>query len=219
MSYHARYRGRDLRSRIALEAARLLAEQGASTLQQAKLKAAMRLGAPDARQLPSNQDVELALAEYQQLFYADETAARLRVLRSTAVKALRLLAAFSPRAVGAVVTGIVAESSVVGIHAYTDTPEDIPMCLSEAGIPFDLGERRWRSGRDSAGEPLPMVSFFAGDVPIEVLILPERARRHPPLTGGDGRPVPRIDLSALESLLNSASTAAAPVDADGDDTD
>lgn len=196
-----RIRGRDLRGRIAQEAARILAERGAANLQQAKLKAASRLGVEDARQMPSNQDVEAALAEYQRLFHADETEARLRQLRETASKAMALLAEFSPRATGAVATGVVTESSVVSLQVFADAPEEVLWKLQDAGIPHDQSERRWRPTRDAPAEFIPVVSFLAGDTPLELTVLPHRALRHPASFGADGRPQPRLDPAGLAALI------------------
>jgi hypothetical protein len=202
LASHARARARDLRDRVAREAARLLAEGGAANLQQAKLKAAERLGVAEARLLPSNQDVEQALLEYQRLFQPDSIETRLTRLRETAVSAMRLLAEYSPRAVGPVVTGVMTEQAGVCLHLYCDTPEEVRLKLDDTGIPHELSERRWRqAGREQAQEWVPVLSFIAGEVPVELVVLPERARRQPPPAGGDGRALVRMDREALEQAL------------------
>jgi len=202
LANHARARARDLRDRIAREAARLLAEGGAAGLHQAKLKAAERLGVAEARLLPSNQDGEQALLEYQRLFQPDLGAERLPLLRQTALRAMRLLSAFSPRAFGAVVSGVMTEEAAVCLHLYSDSPEEVRLTLDEAGIPHEISERRWRpGGRETEHEWVPLLSFIAGDVPVELTILPERARRQPPPQGADGRALARMDREALERML------------------
>lgn len=214
MTSHARSRARDLRERIAREAARLLAEGEAGSLQQAKLKAADRLGAGEARLLPSNQDVEQALGEYQRLFQPEAQGVWLARLRETAVRAMRLLADFTPRAFGPAVTAVMTEDAAVCLHLYCDAPEEVRLRLEDAGIPHTIEERRWRtSAREGAQEWVPMLGFIAGEVAVELTILPERARRHPPPTSAEGRPMPRMDLAAMEkALAESAATASAPSD-------
>lgn len=208
MTSHARARARDLRERIAREAARLLAEGDAGNLQQAKLKAADRLGAAEARLLPSNHDVEQALCEYQRLFQPEAPGVRLAQLRETAVRAMRLLSDYAPRAHGPAVSGVLTEDAAVCLHLYCDAPEELRLRLEEAGIPHTLSERRWRaSGREGTPGWVPMLGFIAGDVPVELTILPERARRHPPPTGAEGRPLPRMDLAAMERALTEVTTA------------
>ena len=57
-------RAQQLRQRIAQEAARWLVASGGRNFLQAKRKAAEQLGVSDARHLPSNLEVEDALAAY-----------------------------------------------------------------------------------------------------------------------------------------------------------
>ncbi|HAZ60042.1 MAG TPA: hypothetical protein DCY89_00550 [Gammaproteobacteria bacterium] len=212
MTSHARARARDLRDRIAREAARLLAEGEAASVQQAKLKAALRLGVAEARSLPSHEDVELALSEYQRLFMPEVQGVRLGRLRETALRAMRLLTDYEPRAFGPAVTAVLTEDAAVCLLLYCDAPEEIRLRLEEVGIPHRVSERRWRSGgREETHDWAPLISFMAGEVPVELTVLPERARRHPPPVGADGRPLLRMDLAAMEKAI--AADAAALNDA------
>ena len=68
---HAETRTRERRTRLAHEAARLMAEGGIRDFHQAKLKAATRLGIHDDASLPRNREIEDALREYQRLFVGD----------------------------------------------------------------------------------------------------------------------------------------------------
>ena len=72
---HARYaqtRAHEQRRRIAVEAAKLIAEEGLRDYRQAKLKAAQRLGIFDDTALPKNGEIEEALREHQRLFRAEQ---------------------------------------------------------------------------------------------------------------------------------------------------
>ena len=69
---HAETRIRERRSRLATEAARLMAEGGIRDFHQAKLKAAQRLGIRDDASLPRNREIEDALRQYQRLFLGEE---------------------------------------------------------------------------------------------------------------------------------------------------
>ena len=102
---HGSDRSDEKRRRIAVEAARLITEQGLRDYHQAKLKAAERLGYGDDQDLPRNTEVEEALREHQRLFQADTHPALLEGLRDTAREALRYFASFQPRLVGAVLEG------------------------------------------------------------------------------------------------------------------
>src|ERR1700742_3803520 len=87
---------REMRSRIAHLAARLMAVDGIDDYALAKRKAARQIGAPDSRHPPNNEEVEQALRAYQQLYQADEQKARLRHLRRSARDMMLLLGQFAP---------------------------------------------------------------------------------------------------------------------------
>ena len=94
-----------IRERIAKEAARVMCEAGVRDFQLAKRKALQRLRIDEQRNLPSNEEIEAAVSEYQRLFRADTQPRRLAELRKAAVRAMRFLARFEPRLVGAVLGG------------------------------------------------------------------------------------------------------------------
>ncbi len=72
MHRHAPGRGDETRRRIAVEAARLISEDGMRDYHAAKRKAAARLGIQVDTALPKNAEIEDALREYQRLFDADD---------------------------------------------------------------------------------------------------------------------------------------------------
>ena len=74
-------RERQMRERLAQEAAHILAETGSRDFFAAKRKAAEHLGAVDTRNMPSNKEIEAALMTYQRLFRADHQPQELRRLR------------------------------------------------------------------------------------------------------------------------------------------
>ena len=64
-------RSENLRRAVAQEAARIMAEHGIQDFRAAKRKAAERFGVTEEGALPSNAEIEAALAAYQRLFAAD----------------------------------------------------------------------------------------------------------------------------------------------------
>lgn len=98
-------RDAEQRRRVAVEAARLISEQGIRDYALAKRKAAGRLGIVADSALPKNDEIEEALREHQRLFHADDQPRRLRRYREAAREALVFFARFEPRLVGAVLDG------------------------------------------------------------------------------------------------------------------
>ena len=192
--------GERRRRSIAVEAARLISEQGIRDYAAAKRKAAERLGFALDAALPKNSEIEEALREYQRLFAADEQPQALRALRETAREALQFFAAFEPRLVGSVLDGSADRHSAVCLHVFADEAEAVVRFLAENGIPFDEQDRELRVSREEARR-FPAFVFSAGGAPVDVTVLPTDLLRQAPLDRGGEKPMARATLAALESLL------------------
>lgn len=203
---HAHDRAQRNRLRVAQEAARLMSEHGIRDFHHAKLKAAERLGILDAQALPRNLEIERALREHQRLFLADSQPQLLRQRREAAVEAMRFLAPFEPRLVGAVLDGTADTHSAVCLHVYSDDPEAVVLYLRERGVPIETQVRRLRYGRDEQPE-YPVLLFAADELPFDLTVLPRDALRRAPLDRADDRPMRRASLSQVEALLNEESAA------------
>jgi hypothetical protein len=196
-------RSGELRTRLAQEAARILAEEGVRDHLRAKKKAMQRLGVQRAQQqrvLPTNQEIESALVEHLRLFKGDDQPERLRHLRETAVKAMRLFDAFGPRLVGGVLDGTATLHADIRLHVFAETPEELAMHLMNSDIPFDTDERRFRLTGGGYGF-YPVYRFLAGDVLVDITVFSPRDRAQPPCSPVDGRPMRRGTLAELEEML------------------
>lgn len=191
------------RRRIAVEAARLISESGLRDYGHAKLKAAERLGIFDEAALPANREIEAALREHQRLYHAESQARTLRGLRQSACEAMRFLAAYEPRLVGAVLEGTADEHSAVCLHLYSDRPDLIAERLREYGVAWEERSRRQRLDRSTTRE-FPALVFSAGGTPIDLTILPYDLLRQAPLDRISERPMQRATLAALEALIGEA---------------
>lgn len=190
-----------IRQRIAMEAARIMVEEGVKRFQAAKLKAASRLGNPDTRYMPRNTEVEQAIVDYQRLFRADSQPAELRRLRESAVQAMEFLAEFKPRLVGPVLSGIADVNASVNIHLFADTAEEVMFFLMRQRIPFESDERQLRYPGDTKGT-WPVYRFLAGDVTVELTVFPQSGLREAPLSPVDGRPMDRAIVATVRKLLD-----------------
>lgn len=197
---HAHDRLQRNRLRVAQEAARLMSEHGIRDFHHAKLKAAERLGILDTQSLPRNLEIEQALREHQRLFLGDSQPQLLRQRREAAVEAMRFLAAFYPRLVGAVLEGTADAHSAVCLHVYSDDPEAVVLYLREHGVPIDTQVRRLRYSRDDQPE-YPVLLFAADELPFDLTVLPRDALRQAPLDRADDRPMRRASLAQVEMLL------------------
>jgi hypothetical protein len=204
---HAQDRVQRNRRRVAQEAARLMSEHGIRDFHHAKLKAADRLGIHDEQALPRNREIEDALREHQRLFLANRQPQALRARREAAAEAMRFLAMFQPRLVGAVLDGTADAHSAVCLHLFSDDAEAVPLFLHERAIPFESQTRRLRLDREHVRE-FPVLLFAADTLPFDLTVLPLDALRQAPLDRIDERPMRRASLATLEELLTEQDIAA-----------
>lgn len=192
-----------IRERISCEAARLMAQEGVGDYHVAKRKAAERLNLPEDKHLPSNQEIEVALRRYLELFHGRHLTERLRRLRTIALEAMRFLERFQPRLVGPVLSGTVTPASEIQFHVSAETPEEIGLWLQEHRIPYEQTERRIRFGGDRY-ETLPAFRFTADGVTVELCLFTPVSARELPLSPVDGKPIRRASLREVEALLREA---------------
>lgn len=204
---HSETRSRERRLHVAIEAARLMSEHGIRDYQQAKRKAAQRLGIHDDPSLPRNSEIEQALRDYQRLFQAHSQPQLLRLRREAAARALVFFQCFAPRLVGSVLEGTADAHSAVCLQLHTDEPDSVPQFLSEHGIPAESGGRQVRIDRERITD-VPVWLFTAEELPFDLTVLPHDALRQAPLDRGGMRTMRRASLSALQTLLAEQEIAA-----------
>ncbi len=200
MTRYAGTRGDALRRTLAVEAARLMAEHGIDDFGFAKRKAAERFGTFEGAVLPSNAEVEAALQEYQRVFEADTHGETLYVLRQTAVTAMELLAEFTPRLVGPVLTGTATRNTEVQLHLFAERAEAVTIRLLDTAIPYELVERRVKVRADE-WVLTPAVRLTVDDIPVDALVFGRDGQRQAPLSPTDGRPLRRASIDEVRALL------------------
>jgi hypothetical protein len=198
---HRNTKERQMRERLAQEAAQILAETGSRDFFAAKRKAAEHLGAVDTRNMPSNKEIEEALMTYQRLFRADRQPRELRRLRQVALRAMKFFARFRPRLVGSVLRGTADTNSTVTLHVYAGAVEEVGLHLMENVVPFETADKRLRFGIERY-QTLPVYRFLAEETPIEVIVFPLDGSQQAPLSPVDGKSMQRADIAAVEKLLS-----------------
>lgn len=189
-----------LRLEIAQVAARFVAVDGINDYLTAKRKAALLIGANPERNLPTNQEVEQALIDYQNLFQAVNQKRLLFSLRRKSVKAMRFLSKYDPKLVGPVLTGTATEFTEIILHLFNDEPEEIGFHLDDNGIPFTCCEKSIRLNPNERIN-LPAYRFVAENDVILLVIFPERQKNLIPISSVTNKPMQRASLKKVESLL------------------
>ena len=198
-----------IRQQLANEAARVMIDGGIRDYGVAKRKALERLRLPRGTPLPRNQDIEDALLAHQRLFGGDEPLLLLTRLREAALGAMQELSHFQPKLVGALLAGVVDSNTVVTLHLFAESIEEVVWALMERRIDHRNSEHLLRMSTGEV-ERIPGFSFIAGDVPMELLVFSGRSRRHTPVNGVDGRAMVRASLSTVRGLGHNRDELASP---------
>ena len=186
---------------VVQEAARLICEERLTDYRAAKLRAMQRLGLGPHTALPDNLHVREAVVAYQRLFGGEDYVAHLRAMRNTALKAMGLLAEFQPRLVGGAVHGAVTTAHRVQLHAFSEKAEVVDLFLQHRGIPFEQDERAYHYA-DEREVMIPLARFEAADIGIDVAVFAVDDQRRAPIDPSDGAPSKRLDVAAVQALLD-----------------
>lgn len=177
-------RSRQARARIADLAARFISEHGIHDYSLAKRKAARQLGLPDGQGLPSNEEVDAALIQRQDLYEPEEQATLLKSLRQQACSVMRVFLRFEPILTGAVASGAVSEHSLIELEITGDSSKDFEQFLVNQGIEFKIQDRAGR------------MAYLLYAEPADVLVRMISSDIHP----GQNGQRPRLSLAQLEKL-------------------
>lgn len=161
-----------LRAQIAERAARLIAEDFLHDFSLAKKKAAKQLGITEGRMMPSNQEIEDALASYRAI-YQPGHGNSLNQLRQKALKVMRILAQFRPCLTGSVLSGVAGPNSDINLQLFLDDPKAVEIFLLNQQIAYDLLPAA--NGRQQAD--YPSLSFWYDDTQISLHVKPKDAER------------------------------------------
>ncbi|EIJ43080.1 hypothetical protein BegalDRAFT_2224 [Beggiatoa alba B18LD] len=192
------------RQRIAQVSARLMVQEGIEDYHLAKCKAATQLGVPNTRNLPSNSEIQAEILIYQRLFKSDTQPQLVQELRETAIQAMQLFKAFSPRLTGSVLLGTATPHSDINLHLFAHSPEEVALFLVDNRIPYELTDRKFRitaSREINKTVNYPCYYFVAGDHNVALTVFNIDDIRWSPLSPTDGKPMKRADLPAVEKLL------------------
>ena len=205
MAKRAPNRSDHLRSAVAQEAARLMAEHGIQDYYVAKRKAAERYGVIDGAFLPKNTEIEAALRSYQRLFGGRQHERSLQEQRRVALQAMQLLRDFEPRLVGPVLNGSATEYADIQLHVFSDSAEAIAMHLMDRRFEYEVFERRIRLSPERQ-LLVPSLRFTMGSETIDAFVFPRDGIRQAPVSPVDGKPMRRAGMAEVEAIANAGST-------------
>jgi len=189
----------NMRARIAVVAARIMAENGIEDFAMAKRKAARQLGAGDTQSLPNNDEIESELRVYQSLYQGEEQRERLRYLRSEALAAMEQLADFKPYLTGPVLKGTAGRYADIDLQVFADSDKELEIFLLNRNIPYQSSESRYYSGNQA--RVVSVLSLDWRGTPVRVAVYWPGDERCGVKTSPLGRPLERAGLDAVRTLV------------------
>jgi hypothetical protein len=208
------------RLRVAQLAARLIAEHGIADWALAKRKAARQLMLPNTTAMPSNDEIEVALAEHHALFGGEAHAESLRAMRAQALRWMDRLAAWQPLLIGGVAAGWATGYSDIRLEVVADDPKAVEIELAShnivyAALPSRVGDgathlviespasSSFGTTRSAPSGTSYGTSFATPRGAIRLTILTPAQRRNRPRKTEE----PRLDFEAVSALIGEGSTS------------
>jgi hypothetical protein len=190
------------RQHLAYLAARLMAEDAVPDFAAARRKLARQLGGGHERDLPDDREIAAALRSFQALYQADSQQIALQRLRTTAIEAMELLAAYDPWLVGAVLNGTAGPHSDVQLQLFTDRDKELQLFLLGQTIPCHFSERRVELAGRAAQIPLLGLEFPGGRVEASVFSAQDLRGSARPVSGSGA--LIRVRVDKVRELLRGA---------------
>ena len=190
---------------IAAAAARLVVEEGLE-YGAAKRRAVRELRLPTRTALPGNDEVELEVRDYIQLFCADTQPVELKALRELAHEWMGHMAAFRPHLGGAVWHGTATRLSDIYIQLFCDDSKSAEIALIDHHVDYEP-----RTVTGFHGDSVEALSVHAPiralgtEVGVHLMIYDLDDMRGAMRPDAQGR-VPRGDRAAVARLLAASAT-------------
>jgi predicted nucleotidyltransferase len=184
------------RKRVALEAARFLADGVETEYLHAKERAISALGLSSQTRLPSNRKIKdcVGLITREELG-TQEVERRLTEMRAIAVEIMALLEDFDPFLIGSVLTGAISRNSDIDLHAYCDEVEILTNLLEDFGFEdLDVEHVENRKGH------FVHIKWSEKSYPVEITVYPWSWRETVFYSSVTGKPMRRATLESLVKL-------------------
>jgi hypothetical protein len=160
------------RSIVATRAAEIIMEEGVTDYLFAKKKAAKSLGLLTNDNLPSNQEIDNALKEYQNIFQEEVDSAIINKIKEEALNTMVLFEDFNPHLTGQLLEGLIPKFPKIQINLFTDNIKEVEYTLLNNNIAFDVKDTIYQEKLSKKKSTKTIPAFILEGVwfPIELKI-------------------------------------------------
>jgi hypothetical protein len=194
-----------LRTQIAVAAARLVAQDGADygTARRKAARQVLGVDQPAPNVIPDNLQIEDEVRKYQALFGGSQHAQHLSEMRTTALEVMDALAEFRPYLTGAVLNGTAGEHDDIHLQLFADSAKEVEIFLLNKNINIEISETPHFKG--ARHDPVETVSFLWHNEAVHAELYEMNDLRGALKPRADGR-LQRVDAAGLRALMNTDET-------------
>ena len=157
---------------VAMRAAEVIMEEGITDYLFAKKKAAKYLGLLTSENLPSNQEIDNALKEYQNIFQEQVDSEIINKIKKEALNTMILFEIFNPHLTGQLLEGLIPRFPKIKINLFTDNIKEVEYTLLNNNIAFDVKDTIYQEKLSKKKSTKTIPAFILEGVwfPIELKV-------------------------------------------------
>jgi len=164
---------------VARRAAEVIMEEGITDYLFAKKKAAKSLGLLTSDNLPSNQEIDNALKEYQNIFQEQVDSEIINKIKKEALNTMILFEIFNPHLTGQLLEGLIPRFPKIKINLFTDNIKEVEYTLLNNNIAFDIKDKIYQEKLSKKKSTKTVPAFILEGIwfPIELKVYFENDMR------------------------------------------
>tara|TARA_B100000795_G_scaffold15920_1_gene10702 strand:- start:339 stop:980 length:642 start_codon:yes stop_codon:yes gene_type:complete len=157
---------------VARRAAEVIMEEGITDYLFAKKKAAKYLGLLPSENLPSNQEIDNALKEYQNIFQEQVDSEIINKIKKEALNTMILFEIFNPHLTGQLLEGLIPKFPKIQINLFTDNIKEVEYTLLNNNIAFDIKDKIYQEKLSKKKSTKTVPAFILEGIwfPIELKV-------------------------------------------------
>ena len=192
---------------VARRAAEVIMEEGITDYFFAKKKAAKSLGLLTNDNLPSNQEIDNALKEYQNIFQEEVDSEIITKIQKEALNTMLLFEDFHPHLTGQLLEGLIPKFPKIQISLYTDNIKEVEYTLLNNNIAFDIKDTIYQEklSKKKSTKTIPAFILEGAWFPIELKVYFEndiRSKKYN-LLSNKGKNIKAIEEFEFDSTTSS----------------
>ena len=192
---------------VAMRAAEVIMEEGVTDYLFAKKKAAKSLGLLTSDNLPSNQEIDNALKEYQNIFQEQVGLEVISKIKKEALNTMILFEDFNPHLTGQLLEGLIPKFPKIQINLFTDNIKEVEYTLLNKNITFDMKDKIYQEKLSKKKSTKVVPTFILEGVwfPIELKVYFEndiRSKKYN-LLSNKGKNIKAIEEFEFDSTTSS----------------